>query len=64
MDDAINDVKKSSTDDGCANVVARLSAFQATMRESASMIDAHAYMQLADKLRDLEEAITELRRSL
>jgi hypothetical protein len=42
----------------------RMTELHAAMREAASSIDAHIYMSLADKLRDLEESVSELRRVL
>lgn len=42
----------------------RMTEFHQAMREAASSIDAHVYMSLVDKLRDLEESVSGLRRAL
>jgi hypothetical protein len=41
-----------------------LSELQKTLRETASSIEAHIYMTVTDKLRDLEESVFTLRRMI
>jgi hypothetical protein len=64
MSESSNQPETRAADEHCADVVAKLSEFQTAMRAAATSIDAHVYMKLSNKLRDLEEAITGLRRAL